>query len=176
VHGFEPFSSAAILRAKPASVTESTPDRGEYLGEEARVEIHIEPPKGSAVDLNIGDTATPASHRQSSGNAERQLGDFTTTPAILSLVPLAVVIGVLGAGISLGLLDMIGFFTNLFYFQRLSIHLVSPYGNTLGAIAVVIPIGGGLIVGLMARFGSEQIRGHGIPEAMERGTSDFNGV
>ena len=47
-------------------------------------------------------------------------------------------------------------------------HLVSPAGNTLGALAIVIPIGGGLIVGLMARFGSEQIRGHGIPEAMER--------
>jgi len=100
--------------------------------------------------------------------AEAVLGDFTTTPAILRLVPLAVVIGVLGAGISLALLDMIGFFTNLLYFQRLSVHLVSPYANRLGAIAVVIPVGGGLIVGLMARFGSEQIRGHGIPEAMER--------
>ena len=102
------------------------------------------------------------------GPTEAVLGDFTTTPAILRLVPLAVVIGVLGAGISLALLDMIGFFTNLLYFQRLSVHLVSPYANTLGAIAVVIPVGGGLIVGLMARFGSEQIRGHGIPEAMER--------
>jgi H+/Cl- antiporter ClcA len=68
----------------------------------------------------------------------------------------------------LALLDMIGFFTNLFYYQRLSVHLVSPFGNTLGPIAVIIPVGGGLIVGLMARFGSEQIRGHGIPEAMER--------
>jgi H+/Cl- antiporter ClcA len=63
---------------------------------------------------------------------------------------------------------MIGFFTNLFYFQRLSVALVSPYGNTLGPISLVIPIGGGLVIGLMARFGSEQIRGHGIPEAMER--------
>ncbi len=99
---------------------------------------------------------------------ERELGDFTTTPAILRLVPLAVAIGALGAGISLALLAMIGFFTNLFYYQRLSIHLVSPNANTLGAIALVIPVGGGLIVGLMARFGSEQIRGHGIPEAMER--------
>ena len=99
---------------------------------------------------------------------ERELGDFTTTPAVLRLVPLAVVIGALGAGISLALLAMIGFFTNLFYYQRLSVHLVSPNANTLGAIAIVIPIGGGLIVGLMARFGSEQIRGHGIPEAMER--------
>ena len=63
---------------------------------------------------------------------------------------------------------MIGFFTNLFYYQRLSVHLVSPNANRLGALAVVIPVGGGLIVGLMARFGSEQIRGHGIPEAMQR--------
>ncbi|HEY1763032.1 MAG TPA: chloride channel protein [Acidimicrobiales bacterium] len=102
------------------------------------------------------------------GSGERTLGDFTTPPSILALVPLAMVIGVIGAGISLALLDMIGFFTNLFYFQRLSVHLVSPYGNTLGPVAVLIPIGGGLIVGVMARFGSEQIRGHGIPEAMER--------
>jgi len=98
----------------------------------------------------------------------RSLGDFTTTPAILRLVPLAVVVGALGAGVSLALLDMIGFFTNLFYYQRISVQLVSPNANTLGVVAVVIPIGGGLIVGLMARFGSEQIRGHGIPEAMER--------
>lgn len=101
-------------------------------------------------------------------SAERTLGDFTTSPRILKLVPLAVLVGVFGAGVSLALLDMIGFFTNLFYYQRLSVHLVSPFGNTLGPIAVVIPVGGGLIVGLMARFGSEQIRGHGIPEAMER--------
>ena len=99
---------------------------------------------------------------------ERALGDFTATPAILRLVPLALLIGALGAGISLALLDMIGFFTNLLYYQRLSVTLVSPAANTLGAFALVIPVGGGLIVGLMARYGSEQIRGHGIPEAMER--------
>jgi H+/Cl- antiporter ClcA len=100
--------------------------------------------------------------------AERRLGDFTATPAILPLVALAVAVGALGAGISVALLDMIGFLTNLLYYQRLSVELVSPSNNTLGALAVVIPIGGGLVVGLMARFGSEQIRGHGIPEAMER--------
>ena len=102
------------------------------------------------------------------GASERALGDFTASPELLRLVPLALAVGVFAAGISLALLDMIGFFTNLFYYQRISVHLVSPNANTLGAIAVVIPIGGGLIIGLMARFGSEQIRGHGIPEAMER--------
>jgi chloride channel protein, CIC family len=99
---------------------------------------------------------------------ERALGDFTTTPAVLRLVPLAVVIGALAAGIALALLDMIGFLTNLLYFHRLSLRLVSPNGNQLGALALAIPVFGGLVVGLMARFGSEQIRGHGIPEAMER--------
>jgi H+/Cl- antiporter ClcA len=104
----------------------------------------------------------------SRSTTEQDLGDFTTTPGILRLVPLALAIGALGAGISLALLSMIGFFTNLLYYQRLGFHLVSPAANTLGAIAVIIPVGGGLIIGVMARYGSEQIRGHGIPEAMER--------
>jgi CIC family chloride channel protein len=99
---------------------------------------------------------------------ERTLGDFTTTHEVLVLVPLAIVIGALAAGVALALVDMIGLVTNLVYFHRVSTHLVSPYGNTLGAASLAIPVGGGLIVGLMARFGSEQIRGHGIPEAMER--------
>ena len=102
------------------------------------------------------------------GGGEGALADFTTTPDLLRLVPLAIVIGLLATGIALALLDMIGFLTNLLYYQRLSVRLVSPDANTLGALAVVIPVGGGLIVGLMARYGSEQIRGHGIPEAMER--------
>ncbi|HEY1832442.1 MAG TPA: chloride channel protein [Acidimicrobiales bacterium] len=124
-----------------------------------------EPPEeeeGAPPDAVIG------SGDRRAGSRERSLGDFTIDASVLRLVPLAVVIGALGAGISLALLDMIGFFTNLFYYQRLSVHLVSPAANTLGALALIIPVGGGLIVGIMARFGSEQIRGHGIPEAMER--------
>ncbi len=106
--------------------------------------------------------------RRPSGASERSLGDFTTTAATLRLVPLAIVIGALSTGIALALLDMIGFLTNLLYYQRLSVQLVSPDSNQLGLLAVAVPVFGGLIVGLMARFGSEQIRGHGIPEAMER--------
>lgn len=125
---------------------------------------------GSSAAVPIGECGSEpvqeGRHRDH-GHSE-SLGDFTTAPSILRLVPLAVLIGVLGAGISLALLDMIGFFTNLFYYQRISVHLVSPNANTLGWIAIVIPVGGGLIVGIMARYGSEQIRGHGIPEAMER--------
>ena len=38
--------------------------------------------------------------------------------------------------------------------------------RVLTALAL-IPVAGCLIIGLMARFGSEKIRGHGIPEAIE---------
>jgi len=65
------------------------------------------------------------------------------------------------------LLNLIHFFTNLFFFQTLSFADRSPAQHTLGIAVVMVPIIGGLIVGLMARYGSEKIRGHGIPEAIE---------
>src|SRR5205085_955089 len=66
-----------------------------------------------------------------------------------------------------GLLKLIGFFTNLFFFQRLSSAMVSPASHTLGPWVVAVPVIGALIIGVMARYGSERIRGHGIPEAIE---------
>jgi H+/Cl- antiporter ClcA len=98
---------------------------------------------------------------------ERELGDFTMDRSALRLIPLALVIGAVATAIALILLDLIGFFTNLFYYGRLDTTLVSPAGSPLGPIVVFVPVVGGLIIGLMARFGSERIRGHGIPEAME---------
>jgi chloride channel protein, CIC family len=95
------------------------------------------------------------------------LGDFTTTLEIVPICALAIVIGALCAFVALALLRLIGLFTNLFYFGRWNSALVSPAGNHLGLYSVLVPIGGGLIVGLMARYGSERIRGHGIPEAIE---------
>lgn len=96
-----------------------------------------------------------------------ELGDFTVTPRVVSISLLAVGIGVVSTFVALALLRLIGLFTNLFYYQRWSTQLVSPAHNTLGWLAVLIPVGGALIIGLMARFGSERIRGHGIPEALE---------
>jgi len=63
---------------------------------------------------------------------------------------------------------LIGLITNLSFFGRFSFSFSSPAGNHLGAYVIFIPVVGGLIVGLMARYGSEAIRGHGIPEAMEQ--------
>src|SRR3954470_25009290 len=95
------------------------------------------------------------------------LGDFTATPRLLTVSGLAIAIGVLSAFVALGLLKLIGLFTNLFFYQRLSSEMVSPMGHHLGLFVVAVPVIGGLIIGLMARYGSERIRGHGIPEAIE---------
>lgn len=95
------------------------------------------------------------------------LGDFTATPRMLVLAGLAIVIGGVGAVLAWTLLRLIDGFTNLFYFQRFSFSHVSPADNTLGIWSVFVPIVGGLILGIMARWGTSQIRGHGIPEAIE---------
>src|SRR5437870_770845 len=80
---------------------------------------------------------------------------------------MAALIGVISAFVALALLRLIGFFTHLFYYHAIDSRLVSPADNRLGVWALLVPIVGGLIVGLMARYGSERIRGHGIPEALE---------
>src|SRR5881409_4095327 len=99
--------------------------------------------------------------------AEDRLGDFTATLRLVPISLIAVAIGLLSAGVALALLRLIGLFTNLFFFQRWDFALVSPAGNRLGAVEVLVPAAGALIVGFMARYGSERIRGHGIPEAIE---------
>jgi chloride channel protein, CIC family len=95
------------------------------------------------------------------------LRDFTTTWRVLPISGLALIVGVLAAYVAVALLKLIGFFTNLFFYQRLSTQFVSPAGSHLGWGMVAVPVVGGIIVGLMARYGSDKIRGHGIPEAIE---------
>ena len=100
--------------------------------------------------------------------ADANRGDFTANPRVLVVTLMAVFIGVASAFVALALTKLISFFTNLFYYQRVAFgEMTSPAGHHLGAWSVFIPIIGGLIIGLMARYGSEKIRGHGIPEALE---------
>jgi chloride channel protein, CIC family len=80
---------------------------------------------------------------------------------------LAAFVGVLAGIIAYLLYDLIGLFTNLAYYQEWSFHFRSPERTALGPWIIVTPVIGGLIVGFMATYGSEKIRGHGIPEAME---------
>ena len=94
-------------------------------------------------------------------------GDFAPNTRLLRLSLFAVAIGGLSTVSARVLLAAIRLFTNLFYFGSLSVAAHSPADNHLGYWAVLVPVAGGLLVGLIARFGSEQIRGHGIPEAIE---------
>jgi H+/Cl- antiporter ClcA/CBS domain-containing protein len=96
-----------------------------------------------------------------------RLGDFTADSRLLIITPMAALVGVISAFVAVALVWLIGSLTNLFYYHRLSSALISPAANQLGAWAILVPMVGGLAVGLMARYGSEKIRGHGIPEAME---------
>ena len=96
-----------------------------------------------------------------------ELGDFTTGRRVIVITAIAIGIGVVAAYVAKGLLALIAFFTNLFYYGRFSVGAASPVGNHLGLFVIVIPVVGALIIGFMARYGSDRIRGHGIPEAIE---------
>jgi chloride channel protein, CIC family len=80
---------------------------------------------------------------------------------------LAAVVGIAAGLLAYLLYDLIGLFTNLAFYHTLSFHFRSPEQNQLGSWVIVMPVIGGLIVGVMAKYGSEKIKGHGIPEAME---------
>lgn len=94
-------------------------------------------------------------------------GDFTADRRLIVLSGIALIIGAICAVVAVVLLKLIGLFTNLFFYQRVSMAFIGPAGNHLGPAVIIVPVLGGLIIGLMARYGSERIRGHGIPEAME---------
>jgi H+/Cl- antiporter ClcA/CBS domain-containing protein len=86
---------------------------------------------------------------------------------MLVLSGLALVLGGAGSVLAYLLLHLIYAATNLFYFHRLSWQFISPAENHLHWLAVLVPVAGGVLIGLMARYGSEKIRGHGMPEAIE---------
>ena len=81
---------------------------------------------------------------------------------------LAILTAIAAGFIAKGLTALISFVTNVSFFGRWSFAAVSPADNHLGIAVIGVPILGGLIVGIMARWGSAAIRGHGIPEAMEQ--------
>ena len=96
------------------------------------------------------------------------LGDFAVRPRMLLITALALPVGALGAVAAWALLRLIGLTTNLVFSWRWDVSLVAP-GATAHPWWLILgaPVVGGLIVGVMARFGSEKIRGHGMPEAIE---------
>jgi H+/Cl- antiporter ClcA/CBS domain-containing protein len=112
-------------------------------------------------DFNAAATSGPA--RQS----RAALADFRTDRRVLLLSAMAVVVGGLASAVAYILLWLIAGITNLAFYHRFSALPTQPQGHHLGYWVIAVPIIGALIIGLMARFGSDKIRGHGIPEALE---------
>ncbi|HEX6562981.1 MAG TPA: chloride channel protein [Chthoniobacterales bacterium] len=101
---------------------------------------------------------------QRPGNA---LADFTVNPRVFFISALAFVVGLFASFIAVALIWLINLVTNVAFFGRFSAEASSPANSHLGLSLILVPVAGSLIIGLMARYGSEKIRGHGIPEALE---------
>lgn len=97
----------------------------------------------------------------------RRLGDFTTNPRVLYIAVIAVFVALVSVAAGVALLDLIRLFTNIAYFGRFSLATADLSQSPFGLWTVLIPAAGSIVIGLMARYGSEKIRGHGIPEAIE---------
>lgn len=111
--------------------------------------------------------SAPAASAPSSALAATRLGDFTTDRRVVLLMALAIPVGLASVAAAWALLRLISLCTNLAYHGRFSFADLPITTGALGWGSVFIPVAGCLIIGLMARYGSEKIRGHGIPEAME---------
>ncbi len=109
----------------------------------------------------VADGATEGEGRGS------RLADFRADPRLLMLAAMALVVGTGGAVSAWVLLKLIALVTNLVWFGRFDTLMRPMAGAVRGPWMVAAPVIGGLVIGLMARFGSEKIRGHGIPEAIE---------
>jgi H+/Cl- antiporter ClcA/CBS domain-containing protein len=92
----------------------------------------------------------------------------TVGPRVVLISAIAVAIALAAGVIAVVLTRLIGLVTNLAYYGRYSTDFSAPSIERLGAWSALVPVAGAIVVGLMARYGSAAIRGHGIPEVMER--------
>ena len=95
---------------------------------------------------------------------EDRLADFTRDRRILLLSGMALIIGSLSAVVAKILVVLIAIFTNLTFDQGFSTEFVSPANHHLGKLVMIAPVIGGLIIGLMARFGSEKFAATVFPK------------
>src|SRR5581483_578339 len=87
---------------------------------------------------------------------------------VVFITCVAVAVALIAGVIAQGLAHLINLITQISFYGRFASTPASPAGNQLGLLVIFVPVVGGLLVGLMARYGSKAIRGHGIPEAMEQ--------
>ena len=125
-------------------------------------------PENAPLHGHSGQIPVSPSLNSSSAMADIPAQSLVVDRRVVMITMWAMVLGLVAALIAQLLKHLIGFTTNLAYYGRISGEFSSPANHTLGFAAVLVPVIGGLIVGLMARFGSSAIRGHGIPEAMEQ--------
>jgi len=111
--------------------------------------------------------ATPPIEHGARTHFSAKLGDFTTDSRVLMLMALAAIVGCASIGAAWLLLRLITLCTNLAYHGRVSLEALPISGTSLGWWSVLVPVAGCTITGFMARYGSEKIHGHGIPEAIE---------
>jgi H+/Cl- antiporter ClcA len=101
-------------------------------------------------------------------SAAAPLRDFSIDPSrLLLLSVLAAIVGGTGACLAKALLVLIGAITHFAYFGTYGDKLVQPNPAHWGPLSMLIPVAGGIVVGVIARFGTDKIRGHGIPEAIQ---------
>ncbi|EJC72109.1 chloride channel protein EriC [Rhizobium leguminosarum bv. trifolii WSM2012] len=106
-------------------------------------------------------------HDFTGGLSRREAGDFTTDRRVLVLIGMSIIIGTAGAFAAWCLVSLIALVTNVIWFRQIGIEPASLAAVPRSPWVVLVPPLGGFVIGLMARFGSEKIRGHGIPEAIE---------
>jgi H+/Cl- antiporter ClcA/CBS domain-containing protein len=102
------------------------------------------------------------------GSRDASAGKGVVDGRVVFLSGLAIIVALAAGGVAVVLMRLIALITNIAFFGRVSSIPVSPADAHLGLLVIIVPVIGGLIVGVMARFGSKAIRGHGIPEAMEK--------
>lgn len=87
---------------------------------------------------------------------------------LLTISVLAVLVALCISIIAKLLVHLIDLITNVAFYGSFSTVHSTPVNHTVGLFVIAVPVIGGVIVGLMALYGSKAIRGHGIPEAMEQ--------
>jgi len=167
-------SSAFVPTMSPQDPSSATPDR-----EPVRAETPPPADRGSV--RTTGSTeALPVAPALGASleQARMPLKSTLVDRRILLIGGMAVVLGAAAAGVAQLLMLMINLITDICFYGRISdvigpnaiprSGVLSPAANHLGAWVIMMPMIGGLLAGIMARWGSRAIQGHGIPEAMER--------
>jgi H+/Cl- antiporter ClcA len=121
--------------------------------------MHLTGQSGIPISVSLDETIVKQDFSASTSAGKKRL---------LYISALAVFIGICISILAKLLVYLINFFTNISFHHRFSFSVLSPATNNYGLLVIIVPVIGGIVVGLMALYGSKAIRGHGIPEAMEQ--------